>query len=190
MLMRITLLLSCLMLSLPSMAIEYKNSIGLGFNLDTVKSDLPDTFRFKNEYSPAATIGWRAIALWGNVGIRTGAFFEFKNVQIKNESAPLNNNSIDLRGYYAAIPVNLLFQINNRWAFFGGITPRILLAKTCDHCGTFNEDEQIVVNNYNGGIAYMFNNKLGLDVVFHNGADEYFKNIKINTTQLLLHYEL
>ena len=187
---KLSMLLSLTLFSLQGLALDYNNSIGIGAHLDTVKEDLPANFDLKNETSPAATIGWRAIALWGNIGIRTGAFLEFKDVDIKDRAAPAGEDDIELRAYYAAIPLNLHFKLNNDWAFFGGITPRVLLAKTCEDCGRFDEDEKIIVNYYSGGLAYMFNNKLGADLVFHNAASEAFKGIKINTAQVLFHYEL
>lgn len=177
-----------LMLSSTASAATTENSAVLGLNVDTVKEDLPGNLDLQDEISLAPTFGWRHVRRYGNFGIRTGILGEWKNLDVKDKSAAAGEDDIQLRAYYAAIPLNIQFFVNEKWAIFGGITPRLLLAKTCESCGSFNDDYNFFTNYTNAGITYMMGQKFGADVVFNHATSENFEDIKINTTQVLFHY--
>ena len=166
------------------MALDYESHLGLGLNIDTYKDDLPSNFELKDDVTLAPTLGYKGVIRWGNVGLRSGAFFEWKKVKVEDKSGAID--TIDLTAYYAAIPVNLQFNLNDKISIFGGITPRLLLSKTCEDCGTFDDDSNVFVNYLNAGFGYEFGNTFSMDVVFNHAQDENFEDLKINTAQVLL----
>jgi hypothetical protein len=177
----LTFLLIFLAFHENSMALDYESHLGLGLNVDTYKDDLPANFKLKDDVTLAPTLGYKGIILWGNVGLRTGAFFEWKKVKV---SAP--SDSVDLTAYYVSIPVNLQFNVNDKIAVFGGISPRLLLSKTCKDCGSFDNDSNLLVNYLDAGFTYEFSNKFSMDFIFNHAQNENFENLKINTAQVLL----
>ena len=170
-----------------ALALDYESHLGLGLNIDTYKDDLPSNFDLKDDLTFAPTLGYKGIILWGNVGLRTGAFFEWKKVEVKDKNA---GNTTDLTSYYASIPINLQFNLNDKIAIFGGISPRILLAKTCDDCGKFDDDSKYLVNYVNAGVTYEFNQDFSMDLIFNHAQADNFENLKINTAQALLNWRI
>lgn len=176
------ILFAFLSLSEKAVALDYESHLGLGANVDTYKDDLPSNFELEDDISLAPTLGYKGIILWGNVGLRTGAFFEWKKVKVEDKGA---NDTIDLTAYYAAIPLNLQLNLNDKLAVFGGISPRILLSKTCEDCGNFDDDSNIFVNYVNAGVTYEFGNTFSMDFIFNHAQGENFEDLKINTAQVL-----
>jgi hypothetical protein len=171
-------------------ALTFEKHLGLGLNIDTYKADLPGNQELKNDFSLRPTLGIQGIILLGNVGLRSGAFFEWKKVEVKDKSAPSSENDIDLTAYYVAIPVNLQFNLNESWSIFGGVTPRILISKTCDQCGSFDNDSRTFVNYSNIGLSHKFSKAFSADVAFNQALQDNFKDLKINTLQLLLSWQI
>lgn len=183
-------LAAVLTLSLSCSALAFEKYIGAGANIDTFKSDLPGGYELEDDMGFSPTIGMKGLAFWGNIGFRTGLFLEWKDAQVENSAAPAGEQSIDLKSYYAVVPLNLQFNINEQWAVFGGLAPRVLLAKTCDDCGRFDDDANYFVNFSNAGVTYKFNDKFSMDVNFQHGLSETFDGLKVNTGQLLFFYEI
>jgi hypothetical protein len=179
-------LLSFGLISSPAVALDYENHLGFGLNVDSYKSDLPAGQELNKDISFAPTIGLKSLAFWGNVGFRTGAFLEWKNLDVEVDGS----SDVDLTAYYAAIPLNLQFNLNEKWAIFGGLNPRILLAKTCEKCGSFDDDSEVFVNYSNAGISYRFGERFNMDLIFNHALDDNFENLKINTAQALFMWEL
>jgi opacity protein-like surface antigen len=188
----LTRVISLLVLLIPisGYTLDFENHLGLGINGDTFKSDLPAGQDVKNDYGLGLTLGLKSSVFWGNVGLRSGVFAEYKKVTIEDDFAAPGADDVDLTAYYASIPVNLQFNLNDRWSIFGGIIPRILLAKSCDSCGRFDDDSKILVNYTNLGIGYEMSEKFSVDVSFQQAQDDNFKDLKINTAQVLLLYRL
>jgi len=184
------ILLTALLSPLSALALDFENHLGLGINGDTFKSDLPAGQDVENDYGLGLTLGVKSSVFWGNVGLRSGVFAEYKKVTIEDDFAGAGRGDIDLTAYYAAIPVNLQFNVNDRWSIFGGIIPRILLAKSCDSCGRFDDDSKILVNYTNLGIGYEMSEKFSVDVSFQQAQDDNFEDLKINTAQVLFLYRL
>lgn len=185
-----SLMLFMAFISSPANALDYEHHLGLGLNIDTFKDDLPPNLDLRNDIALAPALGYKGVILWGNVGIRTGAFFEWKKVDVENSAAGPSDDDIDLTAYYAAIPINLQFNLNQAWSFFGGITPRVLLAKTCDNCGSFDDDSKYLTNYANGGISYKFGNTFSMDAIINHALGENFEDLKINTAQVLFFWEI
>lgn len=162
--------------------------MSLGLNVDTYKSTLPNNLDLKEDYGLSPTIGYKYLNYWGNLALRTGLFFEWKYPQINNPSAPTGERLIKLRSYYVAIPINLQFKIHSKWEVFGGYNPRVLLAKTCEDCGNFDDEGKVLVGYWNAGFTYRMSPKWSADVGFHNAQTESYKDLKINTAQILLNY--
>lgn len=110
---------------------------------------------------------------------------EWKKVEVENNAVP-SSEDIELTAYYAAIPLNLQFNLNQKWSIFGGFTPRLLLAKTCDNCGSFDDDSKYLVNYGNAGISYAFGSTFSMDVGFNQAFNENFNDLKINSAQILM----
>jgi hypothetical protein len=182
----VALLLS--LLSLPAMALEWSNSLSAGFHLDTYQSDLPQRYRNESNFNLAATAGLKTLALWGNIGFRTGAFLEFKRARATDRQAVPEAN-VEATAYYLAVPLNLQFNLNESLAVFGGYAPRLLLARRCERCGDF-DDSELLVNYANAGFTWRFNDRWSTDVSFHHALSDNFKNYKISSTQVLLNYQL
>lgn len=182
------ILLAFFSLGEKAMALDYESHLGLGLNVDTFKDDLPSNFELEDDVNLAPTLGYKGIILWGNIGLRTGAFFEWKKVKVEDKSGAID--TIDLTAYYANIPVNLQFNLNDKIAIFGGISPRILLSKTCEDCGTFDDDSTYFVNYINGGVSYEFGNTFSMDLVFNHAQDDNFEDLKINTAQVLFFWRI
>jgi len=176
-------LFALITVSEKAMALDYESHLGLGLNVDTYKDDLPSNYDLEEDLTLAPTLGYKGIILWGNVGLRTGAFFEWKKVKVEDKSGAVDE--IDLTAYYASIPVNLQFNLNDKIAIFGGISPRILLAKTCEDCGRFDDDSKYFVNYVNAGFTYEFGNTFSMDFVFNHAQGDNFEDLKINTAQVL-----
>lgn len=183
-------LFSLSLLSLNAFALDYETHIGGGLNVDTYKEDLPGNFELRDDFGFAPTLGVKGTAFWGNVGFRSGLFFEWKKVDIEDRDAAPGEDDIRLTAYYLAVPLNLQFNINEKWAIFGGLTPRGLLAKRCEDCGRFDDDPEYFVNYSNGGISYKFNDKWSIDVNFQHGLGDNFKDLKSSTSQVLFLYQL
>lgn len=175
------LLLSFLVFSQTASALDYESHLGFGLNVDTYKDDLPANFKLKDDVTLAPTLGYKGIILWGNVGLRTGAFFEWKKVKVDGPT-----DTIDLTAYYASIPINLQFNVNDKIAVFGGVSPRLLLSKTCKDCGSFDDDSNLFVNYLNAGFTYEFGNTFSMDFIFNHAQNDNFEKLKINTAQVLL----
>lgn len=173
-----------LALSRKSHALDYESHLGLGLNIDTYKDDLPPKYDLQENLTLAPTVGYKGIILWGNVGLRTGAFFEMKKVKVKEKTG--GQDMIDLTAYYASIPVNLQFNLNEKIAVFGGLSPRLLLSKTCEECGNFDDDSNVFLNYLNAGFTYEFGKTFSMDFIFNHAQDENFDDLKINTAQVLL----
>lgn len=163
-------------------ALAYQSHLGLGLNIDTYKEDLPSSLELEDDISLAPTLGYKGILLWGNVGLRTGAFFEWKKVSVEEKTT---SDTSDLTAYYATVPLNLQFNLNDKLAIFGGISPRLLLSKTCEDCGTFDDDSKFFVNYVNAGVSYAFGSTFSMDFIFNHAQNENFENLKINTAQVL-----
>ncbi len=181
------LLLSAVFITSKAQALNYESHLGLGLNVDTYKDDLPSNLELKDDLTLAPTVGYKGLILWGNVGLRTGAFFEWKKLSVEDKAA---SETIDLTAYYASIPVNLQFNLNDKFALFGGISPRILLAKTCEDCGSFDDDSNYFVNYVNAGITYEFGPSFSMDFLFNHAQGENFEDLKINTAQVLFLWQL
>jgi hypothetical protein len=179
-------LLSFGLITSTALALDYENHLGFGLNIDTYKADLPSGQELNNDISFAPTIGLKSLALWGNVGFRTGAFLEWKSVDVDIAGG----EDVDLTAYYASIPLNLQFNLNEKWAIYGGLNPRVLLAKTCEQCGTFDDDSMVLVNYSNAGINYRFGERFNMDFIFNHALGDNFENLKINTAQVLFMWEL
>lgn len=160
---------------------------GLGINLNTYKEDLPNQYELEDDQTLGLTAGWKTVGRWGNIGFRTGAFFEYARVSVDDKLG--TNPNIELKSYYAAIPLNLQFDVIDSLSIFGGLTPRILLAKTCEDCGEFDDDGTTFVNYTNFGVTWNFSRNWSADFVFNHAIQENYENIKINTAQALLFYK-
>lgn len=159
---------------------------GLGLNINTYREDLPDRYNLEDNTTLGLTAGWKTVGRWGNIGFRTGAFFEYTRVSVDDRQGP----NAELKSYYAAIPLNLQLDIvDNVFSVFGGVTPRLLLAKSCRDCGSFDDDGEIFNNSWNAGITWEFNPRWSADFVFHHALTENYKDIKINTAQAVLFYK-
>lgn len=166
---------------------EWDNYAGIGLNINTYKEDLPQQFDLEDDMTFGATAGWKAIGRWGNLGFRTGAFFEYQSVSVDDKAGA--NPNLDLKSYYVAIPLNLQFNILDSLAIFGGVTPRLLLSKTCEDCGTFAEDDNFLTNYANAGVTWKFADRWSVDFLVNNALQDNFKDIQINTAQAILFYE-
>jgi hypothetical protein len=178
-----SLLFAFVFLTPKASALDYESHLGLGLNMDTYKDDLPSNLKLKDDLTLAPTLGYKGLILWGNVGLRTGAFIEWKKIKVEDKSGA--GETIDLTAYYASIPINLQFNVNDKISVFGGISPRLLLSKTCEDCGTFDDDSKVFVNYLNAGFGYEFGNTFSMDFVFNHAQDDNFENLKINTAQVL-----
>lgn len=166
---------------------DWDNYGGAGLNINTYKEDLPNQYDLEDDLTLGATAGWKTIGRWGNLGFRTGAMFEYQRVSIDDTGS---NPNIDLKSFYVAVPLNLQFEVvDDAIAIFGGITPRVLLAKTCEDCGTFDNDGNFLTNYANGGITWKFADRWSADFIFNHALGDNFEDLKINTAQAILFYE-
>lgn len=186
--MKSLLLLCALFLPLTTYAVV-ETHLGLGVNVDTYKTDLEDRFDLEEDYGWSPAVGFKTIFLWGNVGLRTGAIFEWKKFTVEDKGVGATDD-VDVTGYYVGIPLDLQFNLNNKLSIYGGLAPRILLAKSCDHCGSFDDDSDIFINYANGGIAYMFGDTFSVDLSFNHSLQDNFENIEINTAQFMMFWKL
>lgn len=159
---------------------------GIGVNLNTYKEDLSNQYELENDTTLGLTAGYKTIGRWGNIGFRTGAFFEYTRVSVDDTSG---NPNVELKSFYAAIPLNLQFDIIDEISIFGGLTPRILLAKTCEDCRQFDDDGATFVNYTNFGVTWNFARNWSADFVFNHSIQDNYEDIKINTAQAILFYE-
>jgi hypothetical protein len=182
-----SLILSIICMFWLSQARALEHYLGAGLNLNTYSDELPPQLSRDQGFTLAPTLGFKSLARWGNVAFRTGAFFEWKRVNLENRTAP-GLNDIELRAYYVAIPINLQFELNPRFAVFGGITPRVLLTGTCRNCVNYNDDFSNLVNYYNAGVTYYFDNAFSLDLLVHQAQSDNVSNLRINAGQLILYW--
>jgi hypothetical protein len=171
-------------------AIDVEKHLGLGVNFDTYQSDLPANYDLERNHAFAPALGFKAMSFWGNVGFRSGVFLEYKRAELENETAPAGQRDIDLTAYYAAIPLNLQFNLHDNWAIYGGIMPRFLMAKTCDNCGGFDDRSNFMVNYGNAGVTYNMNERFSVDVGFQHALNDNFDDLKINTAQVMFFYKM
>jgi hypothetical protein len=169
-------------------ATNHDNFLGVGANVDTYEEDLPARLDIEDDYRFAPTIGWKHTIMWDNFGFRTGIFAEWKKLAIEDKAA--GQDDIDLTAYYVAIPLNAQFSLMKALSIFGGITPRVLVSKSCADCGSFDDDEEMVYNSYNFGVAWAFSQKFSLEVNFNRGAGDAFKDLGFNTTQVLIYWKI
>src|SRR5690606_37976225 len=116
--------LATLMLAGNAFSLEFETHIGGGLNIDTYQEDLPRNYDLKDDLRFAPTLGVKGLVFWGNVGLRSGFFFEWKKVDIEDRTAPPGEDDTRLTAYYVSVPLNLQFNLNDQWAIFGGLTPR------------------------------------------------------------------
>lgn len=178
------LMILILLVGSSAYALDYESHLGIGLNVDTHKDDLPARFELKDDVTLAPTLGYKGIILWGNIGFRTGAFLEWKKVEIKDKSG--TPETIELTAYYATVPLNLQFNINDKIAIFGGISPRFLISKTCENCGSFDDDSKLLINYFNAGVTYEFGNTFSMDFNINHAQSDNFEDLKINTAQILM----
>lgn len=177
-----------LLFLLPFSALANWDSYGgIGVNLNTYKEDLPNQYELESNNTLGLTAGWKTIGHWGNLGFRTGAFFEYTRVSLDDKTG--GNPNIELKSYYAAIPLNLQFDILDSFWIFGGVTPRILLSKTCEDCGDFDDDGTTIVNSSNFGVTWEFSKNFSADFIVNHALQENYEKIKINTAQAILFYK-
>ncbi len=128
--------------------------------------------------------------MWDNFGFRTGAFAEWKKISLINKSAPAGQDEIELTAYYLAVPLNIQFNPMKELSVFGGLNPRLLLAKRCEQCGSYDNSVDYLVNYYNLGAAYEFTNDFSGEVSFQQAMGENFDDLGINTAQAMLYWKL
>jgi hypothetical protein len=171
-------------------AVNHNNFLGVGMNVDTYEEDLPSRYELNDDYRFAPTIGWKHTIMWDNIGFRTGVFGEWKKLSLENKTAPAGQSNVDLTAYYLAVPINAQFNIMNNWSVFGGITPRLLVSKSCKHCGSLDNDETLVYNSFNFGVAWAFHEDFSVEVNFNRGAGEAFRDIGFNTAQAIIYWKI
>lgn len=164
--------------------------LGAGMNLDTFNDDLPNQYKLDGKFRFGPTAGLKATYMWENIGFRTGAFAEWKKISIVNKSAPAGRDEIDLTAYYIAVPLNLQFNPTKDLSIFGGLNPRLLLAKTCEDCGSYDNDVEYLVNYYNFGASYEFSKEFSAEVSFQQAMGENFEDLGINTAQAMIYWKL
>lgn len=190
MLSKILMTTLTMIISFSSFALDYEHYWGGGLNIDTYKEDFPANLDLEDDLTLAPTLGYKGVILWGNVGFRTGVFAEYKKINVENSAAPAGEQDYELTAYYATVPLNLQINLNPKWSIYGGFMPRVLLAKTCEQCGTFDDDSKILANYSNLGFGFKMSRNWSMDINFQQALDDNFEDVKINTAQVLLFYEM
>ena len=190
--MKALIYLLCLSSVFSTVAQAAKNDhyLGAGINLDTFNENLPARFELDDKFVLAPVLGWKSTFLWDNVGFRTGVFGEYKKVRLDDNLAVAGKGDVSITAYYLAAPLNLLFQATNRFSIFGGITPRLLVLKSCEDCESFDDSPTLLTNTYNIGGAFEVNSDVSVEVNFQQAIDESFDDLKINTAQALVYWKL
>lgn len=190
--MKVLLLFLCLtsVFTTVSHAAQNANYLGVGLNFDTYSEDLPDRFDLEEKFALAPVLGWKTTLLWDNVGFRSGVFGEYKKVRLDDNLATSGKDDIAITAYYLSAPLNLLFEATDRFSLFGGITPRLLVLKSCEDCESYDDSPTMLTNSYNIGGAFDFNSDVSLEVNFIQAIDESFDDLKISTAQALVYWKL
>lgn len=176
--------------STAAYAVNNDNYLGAGLNIDTFTEELSDRFDLQEEMGLSPVIGWKSTFLWDNVGFRTGVYGEYKNISLDDDLAAPGKDDVSITAYYLSAPLNLLFKATDNFSFFGGVTPRLLVLKSCDNCKSYDDSPNMISSAYNIGGAYEFGNDVSLEVNFLQGISESFDDIKINTAQALVYWKL
>lgn len=173
-----------------SAAVYY--SPGAGFNIDKNSENLSESYKLreKTAFSPVA-VGVRMLVFTGKYKLRTGLYGEIKKVSAERSDPSLFDNDINASAWYGVIPLNLQVSITERFYTYLGLSPHVLVLKSCNNdtvipqgCGSFSNPSKFV--NYSM-LGFGFSkDKVDFELNYQHALSENYKGVKINTLQVMV----